>query len=290
MHLSSGRAIGIPKLPIVVVAAAVLGLGALGLGLDRSHPIGQQALFVSILGASLLGAGLGLGARWPRVRSNRRELLALAAVIAWRISYFPIMVFSGHVASIGEWLLLGTGILPVVIYPIFLVAVAGLHGAAAIAASWLVDPPRLWLASAVAPAFLLAALISFTTPVDLVLLPDTSVRLTSPVPSARAPEHNPYLERVTAPGYLVSQRVMLVAAGLTYATIPDTPWARTVKGVLEEQFEANPVAPTRTRVQEHYLAYHSAHALIGCRSVESCRTPPRREPQVGAGPPEGGAP
>ena len=43
------------------------------------------------------------------------------------------------------------------------------------------------------------------------------------------------------------------------------------KGVLEGLFEAKPVASTRDRVEEHYLAYHSAHAFIGCRSVETCR-------------------
>ena len=268
------RAGSIPRAPLaglggLCVLATLFGAGWM---LDRSQPVGQQALFLSILGASLLGASLGVSARWPRVRTGRRELLVLAAILAWRISYFPIMVFSGHVASIGEWLLLGARILPVFVYPIFLVAVAGLHLAAVAGASWLVDPPRRrWLVPAAVPAFVLAALVSFNTPRDLVLLPDTSAALDSPVPPRRDPERNPYLPRVTAPGYLLSQRVMLVAAGLTYATIPDSPWARTVKGVLEEQFEANPIAPTHARVREHYLAYHSAHALIGCRSVEGCR-------------------
>ena len=63
-----------------------------------------------------------------------------------------------------------------------------------------------------------------------------------------------------------------------------------MKGVLEGQFEANPVAPTHTRVQEHYLAYHSAHGLIGCRSTEPCRSSPSPGAQVGAGPPESSAP
>ncbi len=185
------------------------------------------------------------------------------------------MVFSGHVASIGEWILIGSRVLPVVVYPVFLVSVAALHAVAGVASSWLVDPgPGRrgvgLLATAAIPAFAIAVLVSFSTLRDLSLLPDTSFSLAATVPSARQPVANPYVARITAPGYALPQRVMLVAAGLTYATIPDSPWARTVKGVLEGQFEANPVGATRDRVEEHYLAYHSAHAKIGCRSLEDC--------------------
>ena len=126
------------------------------------------------------------------------------------------------------------------------------------------------LAAAAIPAFAVAVLVSFSTLRDLSLLPDTSLSLATAVPNARQPVANPYVTRITAPGYALPQRVMLVAAGLTYATIPDSPWARTVKGVLEGQFEANPVAATRDRVEEHYLAYQSAHPKIGCRSLEAC--------------------
>jgi hypothetical protein len=225
--------------------------------------------------SSLAGVALGIGLGLARVRARRRSALALAAFLAWRISYFPIMVFSGHVASIGEWILLGSRVLPVVVYPVFLVSVAALHAVAGLAAGWLVDPGP-WrrgvglLAAAAIPAFAVAVLVSFSTLRDFSLLPDTSLSIAATVPSARQPVANPYLPRIAAPGYALPQRVMLVAAGLTYATIPGSPWARTVKGVLEGQFELNPVASTRERVEEHYLAYHSAHTRIGCRSLETC--------------------
>jgi hypothetical protein len=256
-------------------AAVALVLGAIGLGLDRSDAVAQAALFGSILGASLLGAALGLGLGLGRVSAPRRLGLGVASLVAWRISYFPIMVFSGHVASIGEWILLGSRVLPVLVYPVFLVSVASLHAVAGLAASWLVDPgpgrrQEGLLATAAIPAFAVAVLVSFSTLRDVALLPDTSLSIAAPVPIARQPESNPYLPSITAPGYALPQRVMLVAAGLTYATIPDSPWARTVKGVLEGLFLAKPIASTRDRVEEHYLAYHSAHAFIGCRSVEAC--------------------
>ncbi len=165
--------------------------------------------------------------------------------------------------------------LPVVVYPVFLLSVAALHAVAGLASGWLVEPGpgrrgTGLIASAAIPAFAMATLVSFTTLRDLRPLPDTTFSLEAPVPPAREPATNPYLPALTAPGYALPQRLMLVAAGLTYATIPGSPWARTVKGVLEGQFERNPVASTHDRVVEHYLAYHSAHARIGCRDEGDC--------------------
>ena len=76
-----------------------------------------------------------------------------------------------------------------------------------------------------------------------------------------------------SPAYRPHVNVMLLAAGLTYETIPPSPWARTVMAVLEHAFNANPVASTQDRVVEHYLAYHSAHDRIGCRDLAECPAP-----------------
>ena len=90
------------------------------------------------------------------------------------------------------------------------------------------------------------------------------------LPAPVAPHRNPYLPELFAPGYASHQRVMLLAAGLTYETIPPTPWARTVMSVLEALFGETPHGSTADRVLEHYRAYASAHPLIGCRSFETC--------------------
>ena len=63
-------------------------------------------------------------------------------------------------------------------------------------------------------------------------------------------------------------------AGLTYDTIPPSPWARGVRSVLEHDFRANPHGSTADRVREHYLAYHSAHGLVGCTGGPGCARPP----------------
>lgn len=226
------------------LVAAVLV--AWGVRLDATRPLEQLPLFVGLQVASLSGMALGLLWSWPRARSGaRRVAFAAAAVLGWRLAYFPVMVFSGHVASIGEWSLAAAG-LPIFVYPVFLVAVAALHAAAALAATWLVAPPHRAFRAVLTPAFLVAAAVSFLRPSDLRPWPDTVTRLDAPVPALRAARGNPYLEALVGPGYWPNQRVILVAAGLTYDTIPPSPWGTAVKAVLEGSSRPCPGPPPPT--------------------------------------------
>lgn len=270
------------------VAGLILGavLVAWGMLLDRSTPLAQGPLFAALQLASLGGTGLGVLAGLSRMRGPRERLaLGFGALVGWRLAYFPVMVFSGHLASIGEWVLLGLGA-PVVVYPAFLLVVATIHLAAAAAVGFLIAPPRLL--GVVRPAlvrvpllaaFAVALLVSFNSLEDLHPLPDRYVALDAAPPPLRAGTGNPYLTALTAPGYLPNQRVVLLAAGLTYDTIPPSPWARAVRSVLEHDFRANPHGGAADRVREHYLSYHSAHALIGCRGGLGCGSaPPAKAP------------
>ncbi len=254
------------------LAATLLGAVALiywGLGIDDTRPLAQFPLFAGLQFASVLGAALGAWT-FRRLRPEVHPLaLALAAIVAWRLAYFPIMVFSGHVASIGEWLLILVGA-PVAVYPTFLLSVAGIHFVAANAAGLLLSPPVPLLRWVIAPAFLVAVAVSFNQVSDITLLPDTVSQIEDPIPLMRAEEANPYLPAFSGPGYWPNQRVVLLAAGLTYETIPPSPWATTVKAVLEDLFHAKPFGSSRDRVLEHYLAYHSAHSQIGCRDLADC--------------------
>jgi hypothetical protein len=271
-------------------AIAVLGLGFAafllreGLALDRA-PYDQAALWRAIRVASLGGATIGVLAAaglWLE-RGWQRLLLVALALFVWRIAYFPLMVFSGHVASIGEWLQILLG-LPIWIYGVFLCTIAGLHGLAAFASAQLLRP---WHAVVlgVVPLFLaVACAVSFSKAEDLQWSPDRVQHLEAGVPPPVAPHQNPYLPQLLAPGYASHQRVMLLAAGLTYETIPPTPWARTVMSVLEALFHETPHGSTADRVLEHYLAYASAHPLIGCRSFDTCAIavapPPAAAPEA----------
>ena len=259
-------------IPAALALAALLVL--LGVRLDGLPALVQLDLFVALQLASLAGAGVGLLSVLGRAATPGRKLaFAAAALLAWRLSYFPIMVFSGHVASIGEWILALTG-LPILVYPTFLISVAALHGVAAAGASCVLDPPHPLFRAGLVPAFLVALLVSFNQPRDLTLLPDTMTRLPGPVPEMRTDSENPYLTALTSSGYWPNQRLVLLAAGLTYATIPPSPWATTVEAVLVGLFAEQPHGATADRVLEHYLAYHSAHPRIGYRRLADCPDAP----------------
>lgn len=273
---------------IAVVAVFTGVLVAIGSVVDGTRPLPQPALFLGLhiasLGGVAIGAGLAkrivpaLGRGLPggegTVEAPARWIALLAALAAWRLAYFPIMVFSGHVASIGEWLLIAFG-LTIVVYPLFLLSVFAIHTAAGLAAVALLRPPHRFARPLVGAAFAVAAAVSFNQWSDVTLLPDRVTSIDAPVPAMRPEADNPYLPALVAPGYWPNQRVVLVAAGLTYETIPPSPWATSVKAVLEGLFHEKPYGSTADRVLEHYLAYHSAHAQIGCRALADCPPQPR---------------
>ncbi|MBX2861349.1 MAG: hypothetical protein KTR14_08940, partial [Vampirovibrio sp.] len=121
-----------------------------------------------------------------------------------------------------------------------------------------------------------AMLISFTTLSDLTQpLPDQLANKPLPTPVMYLPQKNPYLNALihNAAAYTLPQKALLFAAGNTYATIPESPWARAVKGILEKQVLDNPVATSADRVLEHHLAYVRAHQYIGCRYGDEDKLP-----------------
>jgi hypothetical protein len=254
------------------IALALLGLAGWGLAIDR-FPFSQRTLWTAIQVASLGGAALATSFTLPRLGGTGARILLLALVLAaWRLTYFPLMVFSGHVASITEWVLACLR-LPIVVYGVFLVSIAALHGLVALGAAELVSAGQPLVYALAAPVLALAASVSFAKPADLHILPDRFWALAEPVPAPVAPRANPYFSRLVGPGYLPHQRVVLLAAGLTYETIPPSPWGRTVKSVLELLFNEKPRASTADRVRDHYLAYASAHPLIGRRDFAGLELP-----------------
>jgi hypothetical protein len=253
------------------VARGVLAGGFLvalllwGIAIDRS-PYSQETLWTAIHVASLGAVALATSFTLPGLGGTARRIaLVLVVLLVWRLTYFPLMVFSGHVASIVEWVLAFLR-LPIFVYGVFLVSIATLHGLVALGAAQIVSPAHPLVYAAIAPVLLMACAVSFAKPADLKLLPDGFRTLAGPAPPPVAPTRNPYFSRLVGPGYLPHQRVVLLAAGLTYETIPPSPWGRTVKAVLEVLFNEKPHASTAQRILDHYLSYRSAHDLIGYRS------------------------
>ena len=102
-----------------------------GVWFDQVPVLNQPHLFVTFQVISLTGItwGILISLDWFAKRQGfasqaKKIILLLAALVVWRISYFPIMVFSGWIATLGERLTFAmTGIisLPIVIYPIFFI-------------------------------------------------------------------------------------------------------------------------------------------------------------------------
>ena len=259
---------------------------ALGVFIDMQTTVSQPTLFWCFTVVSLLGliGPLIWGAK--RLDGIGGKVgLVLAIAYAWRISYFPIMVFSGWIASLAERV--GTWISPVtvIIYPVFLMSILIHYAAiAAIAAMLfkpvaapqakdgeqgpsllqrLLAPSRKILTLVAAPALFVASAVSFTSSSDFTLLPDRPWSAPpQALPEVRAPRANPYSVRLSAEGYNIRQRILLFNAAMTYDLVPHSPWAASMKGTLEAMVNENPVATSHDRVVEHFLAYIVAHPYI----------------------------
>ncbi|TPW14610.1 MAG: hypothetical protein FD130_1335 [Halothiobacillaceae bacterium] len=254
-------------------------LGSIGIGvitciiaitagrwLDRMAVLDQTALFVVFQTVSLGGIATALLWWFTWVQTPWQQLLVIiAALAAWRVSYFPIMVFAGWIATLVEQLLLPYKTLPIVIYPTYLLCMGVMNYIAAMAAGAIVTLEWTYLLPVTVPAFTIATMISFIAPIDFKLLPDTEVRFNEPLPSPALPQSNAYLAALTAGEYSLRSRLLLFAGGSVYKLIPHSPWSATVKGTLEELTRKQPRGSATLRVREHYFAYHCAHPLIGSR-------------------------
>ena len=252
-----------------------------GLLLDRPD-VGQPHLFWAFASASVVGVVAGAGWFLRRRRGWRRAGTLALLLLVWRVGYFPILVFSGVVASAAEWSTSwadpGLGL----IYSVFIASVCLFHAAVAVAlclatrgaaplpvAHPLLErplvkralDPRVLLAVAI-PQIGVALAVSVIEPSeDLTLLPDWPWHAAA-VPAVHAPRENPYLSRVTEEGASVQERILAFNAGATYAIIPPSRWGNAIKGTLEHLCFSNPDGSSTDRVQEHYLAYLAAHDYV----------------------------
>ena len=271
------------------VSIAALAALATGFWLDSRLELRQPMLFWSFLTLGLAGAALGVALRARRDPSGWRRLLAAAAaLLAWRLSYFPLMVICGWQASVGERALHAVSGRSL-IYPTFLLLIFAanlLIGAVAAAAvlvpraesagrpprslrTLVARPPRLLVWALGALALPVAAMVSFSTPSDLVLFGDGPWREPRTVPEIQQPLSNPYAKILREHELSLPSWVLAMNAAITYPLVPEGPWGSAMKGTLEALALAKPIATSRERVDEHYLAYLAAHR----RLHEGRRTP-----------------
>jgi len=248
---------------LVAIVVLIAALTVFGVILDHSIPESTTPLFAGFMAASLLGVVLG-GVGFGKRLGSRRNVVVFSVCLClvWRLTYFPFMVLAGTGAAYAESVAIWCGVRPLVFAP-FLMLLAALHAVTA----WLTGLPvvlrlrLVWLPFGL--ALLPAATVSLSQPVDLHPLPDRCWHRVPDDITVSKPVANPYLPALKRPEYRIHQRVLLLAAGLTYDLIPGSPWSRSVKGTLEDSFLENPFGSTGDRVLEHYSGYLAAHPHIG---------------------------
>lgn len=247
---------GAPLLYALIAAC----VGAGGIVLHRRADLNPATIASCVHVAALVGvaACIFVGASTTRTRRAWARA-ALAAYLGWRVAFFPVLVLSGHAAAISEWTVRFLHGNAWTVCPMLLLAMATgtaitvrLVHATLGAGSW----RRRVICGAPCIA---AGLISFTAPSDLDLLPDRTPWSNTPTPEASPPLGNAYQHALDAGLVGAAQRPLVIAASLTYETIPCAPWASHVQGTLELAFRGHPKASSMDRVREHFQAFAAAH-------------------------------
>jgi len=240
---------------IQLVFGVLLVMG--GLRLDQAESLAPACLALWIHAAAGIGALLFIGTRDPA----RWRTASVAAYCGWRISFFPVLVLSGHTAAICEWGLWQLELTRWVYPTLLLCMAAGISIAPRLVYAVFESRSKRrrmgWLLTLVP-----ALLISFTGPDDLHLLPDRTPWTNPPVPVAQLPERNVYRHALQDGTVRILQRPLLVAAATTYRTIPDSPWAARVQGTLEAAFTARKIGSSTHRVEEHFQAFCAAQSAL----------------------------
>lgn len=240
---------------------APFGLVLAGLLLTRRDILGADGISVATHGAALVGSGVALA----HLPLRDAITTGAAAFLAWRLGFFPVLVLSGHLAAISEWVLPPIGGVAWTVYPVLLLGVAGGMALATVCVHLLLvrSHPRLALGAAAALA--LAAAMSFTGADDLAILADETPLDRPAALTPLQPRENVYAEALRLGDVTTVRKPLLAAAAVTYHLIPPSPWARTVKGTLEGAFRAHPSGSSRARVHEHFRAFAAAHTRLNGR-------------------------
>lgn len=256
----------------------ILALACVGLWIDGQQSIGQPTLFWSFMFASSAGI---LGGWETATRLDRNKVRKLAAlvvcVVVFRITWFPLMVFAGFIAALGEVITFGVAERSI-IFPTFLVALFGMEYVVSwVAASvvtvheiddepgvggFLTAIPRKLLIAVGLPSLAIAFMVSFMSADDYVLFPDEPWSEPRPVPPIVPPDGNPYLDKLESGDNGAFETVYLVNAGMTFDLVPEGPWGGAVKGTLAYLFSRQLDAPASERIADHYLGYLAAHRTI----------------------------
>ncbi|MCF6190248.1 MAG: hypothetical protein L3J51_07210 [Cocleimonas sp.] len=279
----------IKKLLLVIITLSTLWITLIGFWLDGKETLSQNqiiyAFYLSAI-AGLLPTLLFFMFKNKAIWKN--ILLSLLALLLWRITYFPIMVLAGYLATLGESLALTLFDMSVV-YPFLLLSVALMNALSLLVAATVLflvfllfrsgeknnriinKWSSLSLISISIPLAVLAIGVSFTQPADWHAIPDTTYLDDKPLPAASLPEINPYSTALDKQGLSWQHKVLFKSAEITYDLIPNnTQWSQVVKGTLESEFVKTKVISTAFCTKVHLRAFMTAQPYLnGKKSINN---------------------
>jgi hypothetical protein len=192
----------------------------------------------------------------------KRYGFVILQLLAFRIAYFPIVVFSATVACYSELFLQHFPLdWPVKIFPVLFVSAALMFAAIAVVLFWALQGKAGFYALIVVLG-IPALLISFADKQDLTFLPDNNWADIQPLPMVSQPQANPYLSGVTSTQISAGKKMIGLAGSVLYDFIPNAPWAQAVQGTLEQEFINHPDGNSHNQLTDHYAAFLAAHQAI----------------------------
>jgi len=174
-------------------------------------------------------------------------------LLAFRIAYFPVVVFSATVSCYTELLLQKLGIdIAIKIFPELFVSATVFFALISYALSCALNG-RFVIQFLIVILGMPAVLISFANTQDLTLLPDNNWEDIQ-LPNVSLPQANPYGVAVKADNSL-GQKMIGLSGYVLYDYIPKTPWAQAVQGTLEQEYLKNPNGNAHDQLTYHYAAF-----------------------------------
>ena len=241
-------------------------LAVLGISIEINPEAQAWQLFTGFHLAALAAmACMSLWGLRKLPTKGKRYGFIILQLLAFRIAYFPIVVFSATAACYSELLLQYVSIdLPIKIFPALFVSAAVMYATIAYVIFWALTGK----AALYGLMFMLgipALLISFANPQDLTFLPDNNWADIQPLPPVSLPQANPYLLGVTSTQSSIGQKMIGLAGRVLYEFIPKAPWSQAVQGTLEQEFINHPNGNSHDQLTYHYAAFLAAHQAIKSR-------------------------
>ncbi|PWQ97464.1 hypothetical protein [Leucothrix arctica] len=196
----------------------------------------------------------------------RITMILVIAAVAWRVSFFPIIVLAGYMTTLTENVFFMFSIKSL-IYPALLLNVMLLHALVMVVAIAVVQGSRSrlkrYLLILVALPFgLLAGIVSFVNDNDWEVLPFSLAGEQSVTAEVSLPHSNPYAPLLAQDGYNWRQITLLYAASATYSLIPsDGRWTQSVKGTLEQDLRGVEAFESRYFTLSHFNAFWLAGSV-----------------------------